>query len=240
MLMIRRLLLAVFSFVMLVAAGCGGDSHRPRFEQWQAEGLWSGTTSTGTLDGVVLDTGEYWFIYGSNGVARSVVHGDGFFTRDEWRSDNGADYVFGFNGPFGSSLASVVDPEFSINGEIYLGGRLEGFSVGFVPEYRFPANPNAIVGQRRGSASTLLTAGDFVINIDAIGNLSASVAGGCEYGGRVLPNRNGRNVFDITLSTLATCPFLFSANGVMVATGGRLVITAITPNRADVFYAVAQ
>ena len=239
--MIRRLLLVLGSAVLLAAAGCGGsDSDRTRFEPWQAEGLWSGTTSSGTFDGVVLDTGEYWFIYGSGGVARSIVQGNGYFTRDEWRSDNGADYVFGFDRPFGSTLRSTVEPEFSINGEIYLQQRLERFGVGFVPEYRQPANPAAIVGQRSGSASTLLTAGDFVINVDSFGNFSAAMAGGCGYGGRILPNRNGRNVFDISLATVAPCPFFFSASGVLVATGGRLVITAITPDRGDVFYAVAR
>ena len=150
--MIRRLLMAVASAVLLAAAGCGGGgSDRARFEQWQAEGLWAGTTSSGTFDGVVLDTGEYWFIYGSGGVARSIVHGNGYFTRDLWRSDDGADYVFGFDRPFGSSLSSVVEPEFSIDGEIFLARRLEAFSVDFVPEYRRPANPAAIVGRRTGS-----------------------------------------------------------------------------------------
>jgi hypothetical protein len=240
MLRIRRSLLAVFASVMLVAAGCGDSDDHRHFEPWQAEGLWSGTTTTGTFDGVVLDTGEYWFIYGAGGIARSVVHGSGFFTHGQFRSDNGADYVFGFDRPFFSSLAAVVEPEVFITGEVLLADRLEGFSVAFVPEYRFPANPAAIVGQRTGSGSTLLVAGDFVINIDAFGSFTAVLAGHCEYSGRVLPNRNGRNVFDITLVALPTCPFLFSANGVMVATGGRLVITAVTPDLRDVFYAVAQ
>lgn len=237
---IRRWLLGVLASATLLLAGCGGGSDHRRFEPWQAEGLWSGTTSSGTFDGVVLDTGEYWFIYGSGGVARSVVHGNGYFSRGQFRSDDGADYFFGYDRPFFSSMSSVVEPEYSINGEIYLENRLEGFSVGFVPEYRFAANPAAIVGQWRGSGSTLLSAGDFVINIDAQGNFTAGLAGSCDYGGRILPNRNGRNVFDIALSSLANCPFLFSANGVAVATGGRLVITAVTPDRRDVFYAVAQ
>lgn len=237
---IRRWLLGVLASATLLLAGCGGGSDHRHFEPWQAEGLWSGTTSSGTFDGVVLDTGEYWFIYGSGGVARSVVHGNGYFSRGQFRSDDGADYFFGYDRPFFSSMSSVVEPEYSINGEIYLENRLEGFSVGFVPEYRFAANPAAIVGQWRGSGSTLLSAGDFVINIDAQGNFTAGLAGSCDYGGRILPNRNGRNVFDIALSSLANCPFLFSANGVAVATGGRLVITAVTPDRRDVFYAVAQ
>jgi hypothetical protein len=241
MIMIRRLLLVVVSTVMLVAAGCGGgDSHRSRFENWQAEGLWTGTTSTGTFNGVVLDTGEYWFIYGSGGTARSVVHGNGYFRRDEWRSDDGLDYVFNFDRPYESSLAAFVQPEAFIDGEILLAGRLERFRMDFVPEYRFPANPSAIVGRRTGSASTLLTAGDFVIDIDAFGNVSAAVAGGCSYGGRALPNRSGRNVFDISLSTTATCPFAYTYSGVMVATNNRLVITATTRDSGDVFYAVAQ
>lgn len=240
MLRIRRLLLAVFAAAMLTAAGCGGGSDHRHLEPWQAEGLWSGTTSSGTFDGVVLDTGEYWFIYGSGGIARSVVHGSGYFNRREWRSDDGTDYFFGFDRPFLTTIAARVEPEFSINGELFLADRLEGFSVGYVPEYRFPANPAAVVGQRRGSGSTLLNAGDFVINIDPQGSFTAGLAGACEYSGRVLPNRNGRNVFDITLVALPSCPILYSANGVMIATGGRLVITAVTPDRRDVFYAVAQ
>ena len=237
---IRRWLLVVFAPLMLMAARCGGGSDHRHFEPWQAEGLWSGTTSTGTFDGVILDTGEYWFIYGSGGVARSVVHGSGYFRKGRFVSDNGADYVFGFDRPFGSTLGAVVEPEFSINGEIYLADRLEGFSVGFVPEYRFGANPAAIVGRRIGSGSTLLSSGDFVIDIDAFGNFSASLAGSCDYGGRILPNRNGRNVFDVSMSALPNCPFLYSASGVAVFTSGRLVITAVTPDQQDVFYAVAQ
>jgi hypothetical protein len=233
-------MLVVVSTVLLVAAGCGGDSNRSRFENFQAEGLWSGTTTSGTFDGVVLDTGEYWFIYGSGGVARSVVHGTGFFRRDEWRSDDGLDYVFGFDRPYESSIASFVEPEFSINGDVFLARRLERFSVGFVPEYRFPANPAAIVGRRTGSASTLLTAGDIVVDIDGSGNIAAAVAGGCQYGGRAVPNRSGRNVFDISLSTQSSCPFAYTYNGVMVATGNRLVVTATTPDGGDVFYAVAR
>jgi hypothetical protein len=239
MVWLRRLLLGMLATATLLLAGCGGSDHR-HYEPWQAEGLWSGTTSSGTLDGVVLDTGEYWFIYGAGGVARSVVHGHGYFSRGVFRSDDGADYVFGYDRPFFSSLSAVVEPEFSIEGEIYLENRLERFGVGFVPEYRFPANPAAIVGRWLGSGSTLLSAGDFVIDIDGQGNFTATLAGSCDYGGRILPNRNGRNVFDIAMTSLATCPFLFAANGVMVATGGRLVITALTPDRGDVFYAVAQ
>jgi hypothetical protein len=239
MLRLRRLLLGVVATALVMLSGCGGSDHR-HFEPWQAEGLWSGTTSTGTLDGVVLDTGEYWFIYGSGGVARSVVHGFGYFSRGVFRSDNGSDYVFGFDRPFFSSLSAVVEPEFSIEGEIYLANQLEGFGVGFVPEYRFPANPAAIAGNWRGSGSTLLSAGDFVIAIDNQGSFTASLAGNCDYGGRILPNRSGRNVFDIALTSIGTCPFLFAANGVMVATGGRLVITAVTPDGRDIFYAVAQ
>ena len=241
MLLIRRSLLALASLVLLVAAGCGGGSDHRHFEPWEAEGLWTGTTSSGgTLDGVVLDTGEYWFIYGAGGVARSVVHGSGYFSRGEFRSDNAADYFFGYNRPFLSSLAAVVEPYYSINGELYLADQREGFGMAYVPDYQTPANPAAIVGQWRGSASTLLLAGDFIITIDPAGSFTASLAGGCDYGGRILPNRGGRNVFDITMSSLSTCPFLYSANGVMVATGGRLVITATTPDRGDVFYAVAR
>lgn len=241
MLWTRRLVLAVVAPLVLIAAGCGGSDDHRHFEPWQAEGLWSGSTSSGgTFDGVVLDTGEYWFIYGAGGVARSVVHGSGYFSSGEFRSDNGADYFFGYERPFATSLSASVEPEFSINGELYLANQLEGFGVAFVSDYLAPANPAAIVGQWRGSASTLLIAGDFVISIDPQGGFTAALAGGCEYGGRILPNRGGRNVFDITMSALATCPFLYSANGVLVATGGRLVITAVTPDLQDVFYAVAQ
>jgi hypothetical protein len=239
MLGMRRWLLALVASVALLVAGCGGSDHR-HYEPWQAEGLWSGTTSAGTLDGVILDTGEYWLVYGFGGVARSVVHGNGYFSRGRFRSDDGADYFFGYDRPFFSTLDAHVEPEFSIEGEVFLEGQPQGFGMGFVPDYRFAANPAAIVGSWRGSASTLLSSGDFVIDIDGQGNFVAGLAGSCNYAGRILPNRNGRNVFDIALASQATCPFLFSANGVLVATGGRLVITAVTPDRRYVFYAVAQ
>lgn len=240
MLWMRRLVLALLAPLVLTAAGCGGSDHR-HFEPWQAEGLWSGSTASGgTLDGVVLDTGEYWFIFGAGGVARNVVHGSGHFSRGAFRSDNGADYAFGFDRPFFSSLAASVEPEFSIDGDLLVTDRLERFSVAFVPDYRIPANLAAIVGPWTGSASTLLTAGDFAITIDPQGAFTAALAGSCGYSGQILPNRGGRNVFDIALFALPSCPFAYSANGVLIATGGRLVITAVTPDRLDVFYAVAR
>lgn len=237
---LKRLLAGVFLTAMLAAGGCGGSDDHRQFEPWQAEGLWSGTTSTGTFDGVVLDTGEYWFIYGSGGVARSVVHGNGYFSRGQWRSDDGTDYFFGYDRPFFTTIAATVEPEYAITGELLLENRLEAFSVGYVPEYRFGANPAAIVGRLIGSGSTLLSSGEFVIDVDPAGSFTAGLAGSCDYSGRILPNRNGRNVFDITMTALPSCPFLYSANGVAVFANGRLVITAVTPDRRDVFYAVAQ
>ncbi len=236
----RRLLLAVMTAALLVLAGCGGSNHR-HFEPWEAEGLWSGSTSSGgTFDGVILDTGEYWFIYGTRAGAGSVIHGTGYFGRGRFHSDNGDDYFFGYDRPFRSAFSARVEPERFIEGDIYIADRPEGFSMGYVPEYRFPANPAAAAREWRGSATRLLTSGDFVMTVDANGAFSAALAGSCEYTGRMLPNRNGRNVFDITLSAVPSCPVIFSANGVAVVTGGRLVITAITPDRSDVFYAVAQ
>lgn len=235
---IRRLLIAAATVALL--AGCGGSSHR-HFETWEAEGLWSGTTSSGgTFDGVILDTGEYWLIFGTRAGAGSVIHGTGFFRRDRFHSDDGADYSFGFDRPFRSALSARVEPERFIEGDIYITDQLEGFSMGYVPEYRFPANPAEAAREWRGSATRLLTSGDFIMRVDINGAFTAALAGSCEYTGRMLPNRNGRNVFDITLSAVPTCPGIFSANGVAVVTGGRLVITAVTPDRGDVFYAVAQ
>lgn len=237
---IRRLLLAILGSALLVAAGCGGSSDRRGYDVWEAEGLWSGTTSSGTFDGVVLDTGEYWFIYGSDRGARGVVQGNGYFSRSRFVSDNGADFAFGFDRPFSSTLASVVNPYVSIDGDVYLASRLERFYVGYDREYDFPANLAAVVGRRVGSGSTLLSAGDFIIDIDAFGNFSAVLAGNCEYGGRVIPSAR-RNVFDITLSGLQACRFVSSARGLMlIATDGRLVIMAVTPDRRDILYATAQ
>ena len=236
----RRLLLGLATAALLVLAGCGGSSHR-HFETWEAEGLWSGSTSSGgTFDGVILDTGEYWFIFGTRAGAGSIIHGTGFFRRGRFHSDDGADYFFGYDRPFRSAFSARVEPERFIEGDVYIADRLEGFSMGYVPEYRFPANPAAVAREWRGSATRLLTSGDFIMTVDANGAFTAALAGSCEYTGRMLPNRNGRNVFDITLSAVPSCPTLFSANGVAVVTGGRLVITAITPDRGDVFYAVAQ
>jgi hypothetical protein len=236
----RRMLLAMAASVLLALAACGSSDHR-HFEPWEAEGLWSGSTSSGgTFDGVILDTGEYWFVYGTAAGAGSVIHGTGFFRRGRFHSDDGLDYFFGYDRPFRSAFSATVDPERRIDGDIYIADRLEGFSMRYDPEYRFPADLREAARQWRGSATRLLTSGDFVMSVDINGAFTASLAGSCDYTGRMLPNRNGRNVFDITLSSVPACPVLFSANGVAVVVRGRLVITAITPDRGDVFYAVAQ
>ena len=234
----RRLAAVLVTAVAVTA--CGGGSDRRGLGPDYAEGLWAGATSSGgTLDGVILDTGEYWLVFGSGGVARSLVYGTGYMDRRTFRSDNGIDYFFGQNAPFASTLAADVEPEFRLSGSLYLANRPEGFDLAYVPEYRFPANPNQIVGTWRGSASTLTTLGDFAITIVPGGDFAATLSG-CDYAGRIVPNRGGRNVFDFTFASQPSCPFAFIAQGAMVATSGRLVFTGTTPDRRDAFYAVAQ
>ncbi|MGE0801887.1 MAG: hypothetical protein AB7G13_34805 [Lautropia sp.] len=222
----------------LVACG-GGD--RARFGTEGAAGLWAGSTveSSGTLDGVVLETGEYWLVFGVGGVARSLVVGSGGVSGGTFQSNNGNDYFFGQAAPFASSVAADVSPENALRGSVYLANRLERFDMRYVPDYRFPANPNQIIGIWRGTATTLGTVGDIVFTVAPGGDFAATLSG-CEYSGRITPNRNGRNVFDFTFANQPSCQFVFAASGVAVASSGRLVFTGTTPNRGDVFYAVTQ
>ena len=220
-------------------AACGGGSERVVGPEY-AEGLWAGTTASGgTLDGVFLNDGRYWLVFGSNGVARSMITGSGYMRGSVFRSDNGQDYYFGQTGPYASTMAAEVNPQVALSGQIYIANILEGFDVRFVSSFLFPANPNELVGAWQGSATTLQTVGTLAMNIAIGGNFAATLSG-CDYAGAIRPNATGRNVYDFTFYNQPTCPYAFSAQGVMVANSGRLVFTGTTVDGRDAFYAVVQ
>ncbi len=231
-------LLAITAIGMLAA--CGGSSDRVTLGPDYAEGLWAGQThSGGTLDGVILETGEYWLVFGANNVARSMITGTGYMDGRILRSDNGVDYYFRQAAPFASTLAAEVVQRQGMSGSMYIGNVLERFDLGYVRGYDFPANPNELVGSWQGSATTMATVDALTMSIGADGNFAATLSG-CSYAGSVVPRGNGRNVFHFVFENLPSCPYQFRAEGVAVSTAGRLVFTGTTRDRQDAFYAVLQ
>jgi hypothetical protein len=235
---VKRMAAAAALTALAACGGGGNSSPGPEY----AEGLWAGSTSTsGTLDGVFLDDGRYWLVFGANGVARSMITGSGRMRGSVFRSDNGADFYFGQTPAYASTLAAEVNPQAAMTGQMYIANILEGFDLRYVPSYDRPASPNEIIGNWQGSASTLQTLGTLAISIAPGGTFTATLSG-CNYGGTIQPNRNGRNVFDfffLTTNPSQICP-AFRVDGVMVSGSGRLVFTGTTPDRSDAFYAVVQ
>ncbi|MDR4469058.1 MAG: hypothetical protein MRJ68_12315, partial [Nitrospira sp.] len=82
----KRKQIPVFGLLVLTSlAGCSSDGDTsiapPAPSQaTSAEGIWTGTTSTGrTVTGVVLDNEVYWFLYsvvGNPSIIAGVVQGE--------------------------------------------------------------------------------------------------------------------------------------------------------------------
>lgn len=224
-------------------AGCGGDGESDPGPT--AEGAYGGTLTNATYNSfrtLILDTGEYWTLYGEE-------TGDGFqlagFVQGTGTSDNGSFSSanakdFGGDPPIAGSVSASYDATAkTISGTLSFPAGSLAFSGGPLPAAQYVYETPALLARIEGIWSMTGVNGDAVdVTISTTGALAGSSLG-CAFTGTAIPRATGKNVFDLALKfgTVVCSPAGGEAKGIAVAytlANGQtqLIITAVDAGRS--------
>lgn len=223
--------------LLLSLAGC--DEPPPTPVAGTAEGLWSGSTSSGrTLTAAVLDDGTYYVFYSA--VANpnqlsGVIHGTGTSDDGTFTSVNTKDIGIG---------ASVLDATFAatyrgrqfFNGTIAYAGGTVTFTSAYTSAYDTAPALGVLAGVYQVQAGRSGGADLATITVAAAGTFTGSEQNGCTFIGSMSPRRRG-NLFDYSV-TFAGAPCVFAGTTLQGIwyfdlTTRRLFAAAPTSSRTD-------
>ncbi len=236
-------LIALAAAVALTACGGGGGDSDDDASAGAAEGFWTGTTSNGyDYNLLVLEDGEFWAVYGRNGIAYGATQGNGSGNNTEFEGE-GTDYFFAGGSVTDGTVNARVVPKTSISGEV----DAEGASpVTFSGTYEDSYDSPAMLSDLQGAwpISTISPSGVESGNITfaANGSLTGTVST-CSFTGQATPRSTGKNVFNATVR-FASSGCLYNGqtlNGIMVVTENgalqTLTAAALRGNGEDGFLA---
>lgn len=200
--------------LLLIASlllGCGGgnsnssSSTTPSATPGAAQGVYSGTTSTGTaFSTIVLPNDSIWVLYGTS--TPSIFYVAGMMT-GQGASKSGSytanlqDFYW-TGATYTASVTATYVPGASMNGSVTEGGGVGTYTFSGAPlassnyNYSAPASLSAVSGTWRG---TLLDGTSAILTISTSGTLTGSNLG-CSFTGKVAPDSSGKNLFAVSLT----------------------------------------
>ena len=235
----------VFSLIATVSAltacGGGGGSDAPATTGPSAEGVYGGTLTgspSTAFNLLILDNGDYWSMYGTQGASvfgvAGFVQGTGTSSNGSFTSANGKDFGV-FPAVSGSVSATYNASAKTISGTTTSTSGTSTFSGGPIAGSLYNYDAAATLSTVAGSwTTTSLTGETVIISIAAGGAFTAVSSGGCRFSGTVAPRASGKNVFNTSLTFgLAPCALPNqNATGIAVAypltTGRTQLIVAVT------------
>jgi hypothetical protein len=250
---ISRISLLALVASLAACGGGGGDSASTSTPiapaaSATAEGLYSGTTSTGyQVAGLVLETGEYYVLYGIGNVIYGVVQGNGTSNNGSFSSSNGLDFNLPNSTRIGATVSAGYTAKQTLHGTVNEGGQSISFTSTYQGSYDTPASLSAIAGSYSGSSATGAGNSPVSMTINANGSFTGSSNVGalaCSYSGTLTPRATGKGVFNISVTFHGgNCTFGTSTlNGyvVPVVNGGvtTLYAVGILPDRSNGFLAI--
>lgn len=216
-----------------------------------AEGLWSGTTSTGyELNSLVLENNEFWTIVGktigdvfyvfgfSNGAASVNANSYSSFFREYTATTS----VLGYG-------TGTVTTNTKISGTVTTtsGNTTQNTTISMTPpsaslyDYNKNANINEVVGNWTGS---FLSGYSGTVQVLSNGQVTG-ITNGCNFSGSFSPRSSGKNAFDFSLVNGSGC-FIpgYKSSGIAISyitsSGKRQLIAASTNDtktQGDLFFA---
>ena len=183
--------------------GGGGDSPPPTVAS--AEGAYWGTISGSTSNSfelIVLETGEYWALYGITVgnvlFVQGLIQGTGTSSNGAFTSTNGKDFG-SFPAPTAAVNATYVAGS-SVQGTFAVGTQSATFS-GTSPQttvynYSTPASLGTIAGNW---TLTTLDGTRTTLVISANGS-ATGVSDGCSLTGTFTPRASGKNLFNVAVT----------------------------------------
>ena len=222
---------------LLGVVGCGGGGGGGGDGSGgAAKGAWGGSTSTGdTVVGVVLDNGDYWFIYnGSSGFGGVQGTGDagddGSFT-----SGNGLDFNVTEGEILDVDVSAQAVAQQSLNGSLQYGGGVSAsFTLGYDDNYDLTPSLATLAGTYGGTAAVADARESATVTVSASGQVSGTSASGCRFSGSAQPHASG-NVYDLSLTFGGgVCTYgTATVHGIVYydAPSGSLLSAAVTDKR---------
>jgi hypothetical protein len=193
--------------ISLALSACGGGSGSAPVAPASlgtAEGLYNGTTGTNrTIAGLVLDDGNYWFIYtavGNSAVIAGAVQGTGTSSTGNFTSSNGIDFNLEGLGVNDFSFAGTYTQKSQIGGTItYVGGSTGTLTGTYSTDYGLTPSLATLAGTYSGSAATAGGVEQATVTIMSSGAISGVSASGCSYTGTASVRPKG-NVYNVAVT----------------------------------------
>jgi hypothetical protein len=210
---VRGLSGAVFSLLLVVGCGGGGGDSDAQVAATSAEGLYSGTTSTGrNIIGVVLDNGTYYVLYSTVGSATTiagVVQGTGTSDAGSFSSSNARDFYIEGSDVFAATVSAIYVEKQSLNGTVsYSSGGSTSFTSTYNADYETVPSLAALAGTFSGQVASSEGTENATVTVSAAGAISGLGSSGCAVSGSASPRTRG-NVFNLSL-TFGGAPCLFA------------------------------
>jgi hypothetical protein len=221
MLKLIKTIAAVSALALMTACGGGGGGGGSTVANADPQGIWTGPTSTGyTASVVVLETGETWGVYSSGTTIYGALYGT-TTTAGNNVSVSGTDFSFLTNTSASDTLTGSIVAKSSMS--------LTGNTVTVPLTYSnsYDATPVAVTGTwsfvGRSKSYSLLPG---TITIDNNGSFTLNQTN-CVTTGSVVPRSTGKNIYNISLSSVGSgC-----AVGQSSTAGVAYVDTTVTPNK---------
>lgn len=236
--------------VAALAAGCGGGGGGGSNEFGAganaAEGLYFGATSGGQLlNGLVLENGEYYVLYGSPNEIDGLVHGTASARDGVFRSSDGLVFDFWTGERTSATVSATYQPRNTLAGTVTNAGQAGTFTSRYTTLYEQLVPLSALAGTYTGITQD----SDIVrYTLRSDGSIAGTVYDGsqtCSFQGSMTPRASGKNIYNLTLRFGGGA----CAAGTRTATGHSvpmvqdgittLMSAALLPGRSDAVAAVA-
>lgn len=238
---------AVIGLTVLLAAcgGGGGDGAQPPAPApiVTAEGFWEGTASTGNSVALaVLETGETWGVYTSNGSIVGALYGN-TASSGTTLSGTGKDFNIPSRSVGSGSYTGTFVEKSSIRVATSSGST---FSGAYGTTYDQPASLAAVAGTFSGQGVSGTSPVQTVsVTISPSGAITVPASLGCSAAGSAKPRTSGKNIFDVTVTfTGSTCALGNGASTTGIAyynaTTRRVLVMAMNAAKSDGFIYVGQ
>ena len=184
-----------------------------------AEGLWRGTSSTNrSVAGLVLGSGEYWFIYsavGNSAVIAGAVQGNGTSQNGRFTSSNGIDFNFEGAGNSPVTVDATYVQKKSLDGAVKYTNPVNDLAFTTLYQIEYGGTPimEPLVTTFKGTSYAGLTEYSEV-TIASSGALTGVSASGCRFSGTLTPSTDG-NFYTVSV----TFEGGVCANGTSTVTG---------------------
>ena len=238
---------AAVGLTVLLAAcgGGGGDSASPPAPPpaVTAEGFWEGPASTGVSVALaVLETGETWGVYTSNGSIVGALFGN-TTSSGTTLSGSGKDFNIPSRTVGSGTYSGTFVAKSSINVATSTGST---FSGTYKTAYDQPASLAAVAGTFSGQGVSGTSPVQTVsVTISPSGSITVPASSGCSAAGTATPRPSGKNIFDVALTfTGSTCALGNGASTTGIAyydaTTRRVIAMAMNAAKSDGFIYVGQ